>query len=179
MNADSVANKIPVMVVLLLCVAMGFGLWGEPVQHRDRMMGQTIEAFSIPELGAQEMLSPANWQGKTVVINIFATWCEPCKMEHPVLLRLAKATTVPIYGIVWKDKDENVKTWLAGHGNPYALVAMDNRGDTTIPFAMTGVPETFVIASDGTVRFHTNSMLTDEVVEKRILPLLASLEKKP
>lgn len=168
---------VPLVVVALLCLALGLGLSGGHGKVRERAIGRAIGDFTIPVLGMKgRSFSPERWKGHAAIITLFASWCEPCQLEHETLLRLRKATRVPIYGIAWKDRESTVANWLKQHGNPYTLVGFDAAGDATLPFSMTGVPETFILDSDGIVRFHSSAALTDEIVEKQILPLLKTLE---
>ena len=167
---------VPLVVMLLLCLSLGLNLFKGPSKPKDRMVGHGIESFDIPEMGKPNArFSPKSWEGKVVIVNIFASWCEPCKLEQPVLMGLSKQAKIPLYGISWKDKPANTMKFLARDGNPYTLVAVDENGDVTLPFSMTGVPETFVIGKDGMVRYHTSAALTDEMVTRDILPLVEIL----
>ena len=84
--------------------------------------------------------------GEVFLINFFASWCVPCVAEHPHLTQLAK--TIPIVGIAYRDKPEDVSNWLAKHGNPFSQVVLDAEGFDAIGFGISGVPETFVVANN-------------------------------
>jgi cytochrome c biogenesis protein CcmG/thiol:disulfide interchange protein DsbE len=118
-------------------------------------------------------------QGKVSLLNIFASWCVACRVEHPVLLRLATERAIPIYGLAWKDKPEELKQWLAELGDPYTLIGDDAQGRTAIDLGVTGAPETFVIDRKGKIRYKHVGPIDDYVWENTLKPLVSKLEAEP
>lgn len=161
----------------LLVLFIGF-LMVALLQHKeDGMKHQTktqqyFPEITLPLLGSDEQhFSPALWQGKKVVVNIFASWCLPCRLEHPLLVQLANEYSIPVYGIAWNDTPNQVKQWLKTHGNPYRAVAVDEKRSSTIALGLAGVPETFVIDDDGTILLHLREPLREDSV-KHIVELV-------
>lgn len=170
----------PFAALLLLSLALALGLCShDNTQEQDaRMVGTQIVGFDVPTLMDPRLrLSPGSWRGRVAVLNIFASWCESCVVEHEALMRLAKTGKVAIYGLAWKDKAVNVSPWLTAHGNPYQLIGIDEYGSATIPLALTGVPETFVIDKNNVIRYHKGSPLTDDDVNT-ILALVEKLDER-
>ncbi|OYV48010.1 MAG: hypothetical protein B7X10_03725, partial [Burkholderiales bacterium 21-58-4] len=116
------------------------------------MVGLRIAPFTLPGLGGGHF-SPQLWKGKVALLNVFASWCVPCASEQPALVRLAQTGKILIYGLAWKDQPQKVAEYLRKNGNPYRSVGLDAYGQTTIPLALTGVPETFVIDKTGRVYY--------------------------
>jgi cytochrome c biogenesis protein CcmG/thiol:disulfide interchange protein DsbE len=106
-----------------------------------------------------------------VVINFFASWCTPCRAEHPVLMDM-QAQGITIIGINYKDKPEAARAFIEELGNPFTDIGQDQNGRTGIDYGITGVPETFVIGADGKVLASWASPLDQRIVQDRILPAL-------
>ena len=94
--------------------------------------------------------SPQALKGQVYIVNFWASWCTPCLAEHPILMDMAQQGA-PIVGVVYKDKDEPARAWLAGKGNPYRQVATDTNGDAGLAFGIAGVPESFLVNADGKI----------------------------
>jgi cytochrome c biogenesis protein CcmG, thiol:disulfide interchange protein DsbE len=151
---------------------------GDPAVLPSPLIGQQAPAFklaAIPE-GDRPGLSDADLrQGKTTVLNFFASWCGPCRLEHPVLKKLAsnealKAMGVKIVGINYKDEPANARTYLASDGNPYSAIGDDLNGRVGIDWGATGVPETFIVRGDGTVAFKYTGPITERALNDIVLP---------
>jgi cytochrome c biogenesis protein CcmG/thiol:disulfide interchange protein DsbE len=112
-----------------------------------------------------------------VVINFFASWCVPCRVEHPLLMRLASREKLALVGIAYKDKPEDSQRFLAGLGDPYARIAVDRAGRTGIDFGLYGVPETYVVDRAGHIRKRFVGPLTPEAIDRELLPLIRELGK--
>jgi cytochrome c biogenesis protein CcmG, thiol:disulfide interchange protein DsbE len=118
-------------------------------------------------------ITNAGFQGKVTLLNIFASWCGPCREEHPVLMELAKDQRFQLVGLNYKDKPQNASSFLAELGNPYAKVGADESGRAGINWGVYGVPETFVIGPDGVIRYKHVGPLDAESVKV----LVAEAEK--
>jgi cytochrome c biogenesis protein CcmG, thiol:disulfide interchange protein DsbE len=116
-------------------------------------------------------------KGQPVLINFFASWCLPCREEHPLLMRLAGQEHVPLYGIDYKDKPEAARSLLQEFGDPYRAIGIDRDGRVGLDFGVYGVPETYVLDSSGHIRKRFVGPLTAEEVNHELLPLLKALQR--
>jgi len=119
--------------------------------------------------------------GKVTVVNVFASWCQPCHFEQPVLMALAadpdvKAGKVTILGIAQKDSPENVRRFLGVEGNPYGRVALDPNNRAGIDWGVYGVPETYVVKGDGTIAYKFVGPLTPDTLKTVLLPQIRKAE---
>jgi cytochrome c biogenesis protein CcmG/thiol:disulfide interchange protein DsbE len=142
------------------------------------LIGQPAPAFKLGPIpgGDRPGLSDADLrQGKTTVINFFASWCGPCRVEHPTLMKIAadgtlKAMGVRLVGINYKDAPANALQLLAADGNPFAAIGDDLNGRVGIDWGTTGVPETFIVRGDGTIAFKFTGPITERALKETILP---------
>ncbi len=139
------------------------------------MLEKPAPSFDLAGLGQTAPLALASLKGHPVVINFFASWCVPCRVEHPLLMRLAERNHLPLYGIDYKDKPEDGSHLLATFGDPYRQVGIDRDGRVGLDFGVYGVPETYVIDAGGVIRKRFVGPLTAETVDKELLPLLKQL----
>jgi len=147
----------------------------DPQALPSALIDQPMPAFDLPALGAGGAVTSAGLRGQVVVVNFFASWCVPCRIEHPVLMRLANQDQVAITGIAYKDAPEAAEKLLDDAGDPYANVGMDLSGRTGIDFGVYGVPETYVIDRSGRIRKKFVGPLSPEAVARELLPLLRQL----
>ena len=148
----------------------------DPHQIPSPLIDKPAPAFALAGLSGDGISNEA-LQGQVVLINFFASWCVPCRTEHPLLIRLAEQEHVPVYGIAWKDKPEDTQRLVAQLGNPYSRIGVDENGRVGIDFGITGVPETFVLDKAGHVRRHYAAPLTAEELRSDLLPLLKELNQ--
>jgi cytochrome c biogenesis protein CcmG, thiol:disulfide interchange protein DsbE len=142
------------------------------------MIGKSAPDFALPPLGAgMPGLKSAELKGHVTLINFFASWCVPCRAEHPLLVDLAQDKRLEIDGIAYKNKPDDTNAYLAELGNPYARVVLDQGGRTAIDFGVYGVPESYLIDRDGRIRFRQVGPLTEAVIEGQLKPLIAELSK--
>jgi len=171
--------KKALVPLLIFAVLMGFlavGLGLKPREVPSPLINKPAPSFSLPTLDApQQNLSAQDLRGKVWILNVWASWCVACRIEHPLLVEFAKTSTVPIYGLNYKDKREDAVRWLANYGNPYTRSLSDTEGLVGIDFGVYGVPETFVIDKQGVIRLKQIGPVTPEVLRDDILPLLRKL----
>ncbi len=171
--------KKALVPLLIFAVLMGFlavGLGLKPREVPSPLINKPAPLFSLPTLDApQQNLSAQDLRGKVWILNVWASWCVACRIEHPLLVEFAKTSTVPIYGLNYKDKREDAVRWLANYGNPYTRSLSDTEGLVGIDFGVYGVPETFVIDKQGVIRLKQIGPVTPEVLRDDILPLLRKL----
>jgi cytochrome c biogenesis protein CcmG/thiol:disulfide interchange protein DsbE len=115
-------------------------------------------------------IDSAAFKGKVTVLNVWASWCAPCREEHPVLLGLSQDKRFSLQGMNYKDKPENASEFLGALGNPYAAIGVDPSGRTGIDWGVYGVPETFVIGKDGKIAFKHVGPLSDSAVASELMP---------
>jgi cytochrome c biogenesis protein CcmG/thiol:disulfide interchange protein DsbE len=118
-------------------------------------------------------------RGQVWLLNVWASWCVSCRVEHPLLVDLAKQNIVPVIGLAYKDKPADGLAWLASNGDPYKLSIVDQDGRVGIDFGVYGVPETFVIDKMGIIRYKQIGPLTAEALRQTILPLVRELQQSP
>jgi cytochrome c biogenesis protein CcmG/thiol:disulfide interchange protein DsbE len=143
------------------------------------LIGRNAPDFNLPVLGAQgRTMSAQDMRGKVWLLNVWASWCVACRLEHPLVLEAAKAGAVPIYGLNYKDQPAEARQWLEKFGNPYVSSLSDREGLVGIDFGVYGVPETFVIDRAGVVRYRQAGPLTRASIDRVILPLVGKLQKE-
>jgi cytochrome c biogenesis protein CcmG/thiol:disulfide interchange protein DsbE len=143
------------------------------------LIDQPVPVFDLPPLpGHEHGVSSAELKGQVRVVNIFASWCIPCRAEAPVLLSLSRAAHVPIMGIDQKDKPEDALAYLKELGDPYTAIGMDSDRHVSIDWGAYGAPETFIVDAEGRIRFKQAAPLTQADLRDTILPLLARLGAK-
>ena len=168
---------LPFAVFIAIGLALMAGLRRDPRELPSALVGKPAPAFELPVLEADgRTVRASDMRGKVWMLNVWASWCGPCQLEHPLIMDLAKQTRVPVVGLNYKDKPEAARAWLQRLGNPYSATLVDPDGRTGIDFGVYGVPETFVIDGEGIVRFRQAGPLTAEALEKRVLPLMRQLE---
>ncbi len=161
---------IPVIMLFALAGVLAFALLTrDDSGQTDRLVGEPVPEFSLPALDGQSGFTPAALRGQAYLLNVWGSWCPPCEVEHPRLVELS-GTGIPVYGIAWRDTDANANAFLNRLGNPFRGVVMDRYGEAVIELGVTGAPETFVIDSEGVIRARWSGPLTDEVIDRVILP---------
>ena len=169
---------LPLGLFLVLVVFLAIGLTRDPREIPSPLVGKPAPAFALPVLSdPQRSFRSEEMRGKVWLLNAWASWCAACQDEHPVLLRLAKSGVVPIYGLDYKDERPNALAWLNELGDPYTLNISDTDGRVAINYGIYGVPETFVIDREGVIRYKHTGPITEEVLQKKILPLVKELQR--
>lgn len=172
-----------VLVALPLCIAVLLGLafwWG--LQNNDdrlpsALIGQPVPEFSLPPVGGQgEGLSSADLRGEVSLVNVWASWCVPCRTEMPLLLELATADTVKIYGINYKDDAQAALSFLNELGDPYTRMGADTNGRVAIDWGVYGVPETFIVDAAGRIAYKHIGPFDERSLREEILPVVARLK---
>jgi cytochrome c biogenesis protein CcmG/thiol:disulfide interchange protein DsbE len=167
---------LPLVVFAALSLYFTAGLSRDPHAIPSVLIDKPAPPFELPPLPGQAPgLATADLRGTPLLLNVFASWCAPCRLEHPLLVRLAGELRIPVYGINYKDKPEDALAWLKALGNPYRAIGADRDGRVGIEFGVYGVPETFVIDREGRIRYKHVGPLTAETVEGVLLPLLKKL----
>lgn len=170
------------LVVFLLAIGLFYSRLGKDTQVvTNTAVDKTLPAMRLPALDtptgqARRMITNADLPKQPFLLNVWASWCATCRVEHPFLLELAKAG-VPIVGVNYKDDANDAQAYLAEHQNPFALNVQDG-GDYGIDLGLTGVPESFVVDSHGEVRQHIIGEVNAERYQRQVLPCLTALREQ-
>lgn len=178
---------LPLIVFVALAGVLLLRLFGgDPSRIPSALIGKEVPAFSLPPVAGLVRdgapvpgLSSADLKGRVTVVNVWASWCGPCRIEHPLLMELARDPAVRLVGINYKDDPENARRFLGGLGNPYAAVGSDREGRAAIDWGVYGVPETFVVGPDGKIALKHVGPLSEDAVEKTLKPAIATAAGKP
>jgi len=166
---------LPAAVFALIAAGFYLGLGRDPDLLPSPLIDEPAPRFALPPLpGSEKGLVAGDLPGQVTLVNFFASWCQPCRQEHPVLTALAATKRLPIYGIDYKDKGDAATAWLAELGDPYARIGADD-GQVGIEWGVYGVPETFLVDRAGRIRYKHVGPLTQADVDTTILPLVAKL----
>ncbi|HSN22168.1 MAG TPA: DsbE family thiol:disulfide interchange protein [Usitatibacter sp.] len=167
---------IPLVVFALLVGFFAIGLTRDPREVPSPLIGKPAPQFKLTELSAPDRtFTPESMRGKVWLLNVWASWCVSCRVEHPVLLDMSRKKLVPIVGLDYKDQRIDGMKWLTTHGDPYLLSAYDDEGKVGIDYGVYGAPETFVIDKQGVIRYKQIGPITPEALEQTIIPLIAKL----
>ena len=166
-------------VALFIAVAAYFVLalrpGRDPSLLPSAMINKPAPEFALAGLPGSEGLALDGIKGQVVLVNFFASWCEPCRDEHSVLMQIAKGGQIALFGIAYKDKPGDTEKFLQQLGDPYRKIGLDETGRTGIDFGVYGVPETYVIDKEGRIRLRHVGPLTEADVTQQLLPLLKEL----
>jgi cytochrome c biogenesis protein CcmG/thiol:disulfide interchange protein DsbE len=169
---------IPLVLFVVLVVFLAIGLGRDPHRLPSALLNKPAPDFALPELRQPtRIVSPKEMRGKVWLLNVWGSWCQGCREEHPFLIEIAKTRAVPIYGLSWKDKREDALAVLAELGDPYVLNMSDFDGRVAIDYGITGAPEPYLIDKNGMIRYKEPGQLTPEIMKNKILPLVQELNR--
>jgi cytochrome c biogenesis protein CcmG/thiol:disulfide interchange protein DsbE len=169
---------LPLAVFVIIVAFLWVGLSRDPREVPSPLVGQPAPAFKLAQLHAPDQsLSTADLRGQVWLLNVWASWCVSCRVEHPLLVQLAKADVVPVIGLNYKDKVDEGRAWLTQHGDPYRVSVVDADGRVGIDWGVYGVPETFVVDKTGVIRYKHIGPVTAEALQNKIIPLVRELQK--
>jgi cytochrome c biogenesis protein CcmG/thiol:disulfide interchange protein DsbE len=166
---------VALFAVLVGYFALALRPGRDPSTLPSAMIDKPAPDFALAGLVGASGLSRTALGGHAVIVNFFASWCIPCRAEHPLLMRLAEQEHVPLFGIAYKDKPEDAARFLGQLGDPYRAVGLDQTGRVGIDFGVYGVPETYLIDSAGHIRLRHVGPLDRDTIERELLPRLKEL----
>ena len=170
---------IPLALFAAIAIGLGVGLNLQPRNLPSALVGQPAPAFALEAVrDFGPALSSENLIGQVSLLNVFASWCIPCLIEHPLWVEVGESGEVALFGLNYKDLPENASAWLQKNGNPYARTGADLNGRVGIDWGVYGVPETFIVDADGIVRLRHVGPIDRFVLENQLLPLIRELKAK-
>ncbi|WP_349366054.1 MAG: DsbE family thiol:disulfide interchange protein [Nitratireductor rhodophyticola] len=136
------------------------------------LIGRSAPQTDLPPLEGMNLpgLSSDAFSGRVTLVNVWGSWCLPCRQEHPLLMQIATDERVVIAGLNYKDKPENARRFLGDLGNPYDAIGVDQNGRAAIDWGVYGVPETFLVGPDGTIRYKHVGPFTPESIRSDLMP---------
>jgi cytochrome c biogenesis protein CcmG/thiol:disulfide interchange protein DsbE len=166
----------PVLVVGVLVAYFYGALQRDPHEIPSVLIDRPFPTVDLPPIdGREKGFATPDLGGQVALVNIFASWCVSCKVEHPVLMAHATATDVPIYGIAWKDDPIATADLLKTDGDPYRLVGADRMGRAAIDLGVTGAPESYLVDKSGHIRYKQIGPITEDVWVQVLKPMIAKL----
>ena len=158
---------------------LAVGLRLDPREVPSPLIGKPAPAFELPLLQQPDKsFSQKDMLGTVWVMNVWASWCPPCLVEHPVVSALARSGIAPVVGLNYKDAREDALPWLKRNGDPFKVTVYDAAGRIAIDYGVYGVPETYVIDRNGIIRYKRVGPLTPEIAQKKLRPLIEELSKR-
>lgn len=171
---------VPLLLFVGVAVFLYRGLYLDPSALPSAMIDKPFPQFSLPTVQDNRTLTRSDIVGKPALVNVWGTWCVACRVEHPVLNKLAQQGVV-IYGINYKDQDAAAEKWLNEFHNPYLLNIADAEGTLGLDLGVYGAPETFLIDAKGVIRYKHVGIIDDAVWHDQLARLYQGLvdEAKP
>jgi cytochrome c biogenesis protein CcmG, thiol:disulfide interchange protein DsbE len=170
---------LPILGFAVLAVFLFKSLWAPaPSIIPSALINKPAPRLALPGLDAQSPgFTPVDLSsGHVSVINVFASWCAPCRTETAQLLALSRLPGVALYGMTQKDKPQATRTFLGEVGNPFARIVRDEDGRASIEWGVYGVPETFVVDGKGIIRLKYVGPLTDAVLDEDLVPAIRAAQ---
>lgn len=168
----------PLGIFLLLAVLLGIGLTLNPREVPSPLIGKPVPAFRTPGLkNPDQQLSNETFRRRVTLLNVWATWCIPCRQEHPVLVGIANRGEAVLYGLNYKDDRKLAIDWLNELGDPYEMSGFDPQGRAGIELGVYGVPETFIIDADGKIIHKQIGPIDEKTWKSTILPRVKRLQE--
>ncbi len=171
---------VPIAVFVAIAIAFAWGLTRDPRMLPSTLIGKAVPHFSLPPVKGRSLgLSTDDLRGEVSLVNVFASWCVECRLEHPLIMQMKAEGVVTIHGLNYKDKPDDAARWLNSLGDPYTRTGADINGRVGIEWGVYGVPETFVVTKEGHIAYKHIGPLSVDVLEKKIIPLIQTLKAQP
>jgi cytochrome c biogenesis protein CcmG/thiol:disulfide interchange protein DsbE len=167
------SRLFPLLAFLVLGGLLAFGLQNAATKGDlpSPLIGKPVPAFSLPSLdNPDEVFTPESFAGQPYLLNFWASWCVTCRVEHPLITKLAESGALKVVGMNFRDEKVDAVAWLARFGDPYAVNLQDLDGRTSIDFGVYAAPESFLVDANGTVVYKQLGAITEEAIMTEILP---------
>lgn len=169
---------IPLVFFLVVIALFYTRLGKDTTVVTNTSLNRALPSFSLPSLGNQtQTITQAQLPNEPYLLNIWASWCITCKVEHPFLLQMSKAG-IPIVGVNYKDETNDALAYLNTHEDPFTINVQDKDGSFGIDLGLTGVPESFVVDATGNVRQHILGEINEARYNQQVLPCMTALREK-
>ncbi len=166
-------NLIPILIFIIILLFIGIATLNMGSEEAHPLVNKELPVFTLlPAVRNTNGFSSKDLKGNYNLINIFASWCETCKIEHKFLEKLNSEKIINIYGIAWRDKEKDLTNFLKESGNPYKAIGADYDGRTIISLGVTGVPESFLISPDNKIIAHYSGALNEDIWDTKFKPLI-------
>jgi len=169
---------LPLTIFMILAIYFAIGLTKDPSVLPSVLINKPVPEFNLPPIEGRSgkgFSSNDLRKNGVSVINVFASWCLPCRTEHEVIIKLAKMNIAKVYGLNYKDDTKAVLRWLKELGDPYTTIGVDPKGRTAIYFGVYGIPETFIIDDTGTIRYKHVGPISQKILNSTIVPIIKKL----
>ncbi|KEQ07066.1 DsbE family thiol:disulfide interchange protein [Pseudorhizobium pelagicum] len=171
---------VPLLVFGGFALVAGKMLYDQDVNGRDisaipsALIGQKAPSLALPPLegSSTPALTDAAMAGRLTLVNVFASWCVPCRQEHPILKELAKDERLTVVGINYKDRNDNALRFLGELGNPYDAIGVDPNGKAAIDWGVYGIPESYLVGPDGTILYKKVGPFDERSLTQELLPAI-------
>lgn len=175
-GAGRLLALLPVAVFATVGAAFFWGLFNSDDTLPSTLIGKPVPDFALPPIeGRGDGLATADLAGQVAIVNFWASWCVPCRVEMPLLVELAETGIVPVYGINYRDGPSAALGFLADLGDPYRRIGADRNGRVAIDWGVYGLPETFVIDAGGRIAYKHVGPFDRNSLERDILPVVRRL----
>ena len=170
---------VPLCLIIVVAALLLRGLALDPHRLPSALLNQTVPSFSLPSLqDPQLIIQPKDLKGEVSLVNVWATWCVTCAVEHHMLLEIAKSHEVKLIGLNYRDDRQKAQQWLREYGDPFSVTLFDEQGRAAIDLGVYGTPETFVIDKQGVIRYRHLGEITEEAWQQQLLPLVQRLQSQ-
>lgn len=166
-----------VFVLLVILLTLGFGL-KDPHFLPSELIDKPFPEFTLADLHEDRMITHQALKGRISLVNVWATWCPSCLLEHPVLTRIAADEDIPLIGINYNDDTVKARGWLTRHGNPYQFHIVDDTGQLAIKLGVYGAPETYIVDAAGVIRYRHVGAVNAQVWEDTLAPAIQLIEEE-
>ncbi|MDO8697205.1 MAG: DsbE family thiol:disulfide interchange protein [Pseudomonas sp.] len=165
---------LPLVVFLAVAVFLYRGLYLDPAELPSALIGKPFPAFSLTAVSGDRVITEADLKGQPALVNVWATWCPSCRVEHPFLTEL-RAQGVRILGVNYKDDNKAAQQWLVDLHDPYQLSINDEKGSLGLDLGVYGAPETFLVDKDGIIRHKYVGVIDAQVWREQLAGLYQGL----
>lgn len=174
---NKLLRLLPLIVSLALGLVLYRGLFLDPQAMPSALIGKKMPAFNLTSLqDPTRNVTEQDLSGEIVLLNVWATWCPSCRVEHPYLIDIANSGRLKVFGLNYKDKRKPAQGWLRKLGDPYVVSIFDELGKLGLDLGVYGAPETFIIDHQGIIRKRFAGVLDAQVWQREFIPLITQIE---